>query len=587
MAAGAGPVGGRSIPASMCWRWIRGGPRFSTPAPEPACSRASTPGEAGFRPDLGRRQGSPGAAAAKAMSTRSWSTPPTASVVYAVAGTAAGHVSKSVDGGSTWRTLPASPSRVSALTIDPANPQVLFAAVEGAWTDGNGHSTIAMTSDGGATWRTVLSHDGNLWAIAVDPARPETVYAQGTAGVLVTADGGMTWQSAGTAPAHQPHRSCARPPRSGERSTSPLGKRVSSGQPTAGAPGPHSARPSAGRSRSTSGRRRLSTWAPRKGSRRPSTAGRHGARPTRASSRRPSSRQRPTPRDSSVVYAGTELWPVQERRPRSYVEGAQARTQRGGSRGSCQQCASARQWVTRDPHQHEQGPHLGEGSRQYDRPRQRDRVRPRSPGHRVRRRLGSRRDPKQRRWHHLAQNRTPPRMDRNDRRRPTRIRHALQQLQRCAPPQHRWRRLLELALLSHRRRSCRSTRNRSVRPADALRLDRRRLEQASPTASGKEHRRRQALAIPQVGHAPDRRHRSRHRAERPEHDVRSDTVPGRPADNRRRSHLATIQHEVSRHARSTRSPSTGPAARCTQAPTAPASCAFASTKHEGSRRRRT
>ena len=58
-----------------------------------------------------------------------------------------------------------------------------------------------MTSDGGATWRTVLSHDGNLWAIAVDPASPGTVYAVGTAGVLVTADGGLTWQSAGRAPA--------------------------------------------------------------------------------------------------------------------------------------------------------------------------------------------------------------------------------------------------------------------------------------------------------------------------------------------------------------------------------------------------
>ena len=59
--------------------------------------------------------------------------PTDSSVVYAVSGTAAApfsKVSKSVDGGRTWRRLPASPSVVSALTIDPANPQVLFAAVE-------------------------------------------------------------------------------------------------------------------------------------------------------------------------------------------------------------------------------------------------------------------------------------------------------------------------------------------------------------------------------------------------------------------------------------------------------------------------
>jgi photosystem II stability/assembly factor-like uncharacterized protein len=126
--------------------------------------------------------------------------PTDSSVVYAVAGTAAGHVSKSTDGGRTWHTLPASPGFVSALAIDPGKPHVLFAAVEGAWTDGKGHSTIAMTSDGGATWRTVLSQGGNLWGIAVDPTSPATVYAFGTAGVLVTADGGLTWQSAGRAP---------------------------------------------------------------------------------------------------------------------------------------------------------------------------------------------------------------------------------------------------------------------------------------------------------------------------------------------------------------------------------------------------
>ena len=129
--------------------------------------------------------------------------PTDSSVLYAVSGTAAApfsKVSKSVDGGRTWRTLRASPSVVSALTIDPANPQVLFAAVEGAWTGGRGHSSIAMTSDGGATWRTVLSHDGYLRSIAVDPASPGTVYAVGTAGVLVTADNGRTWTSAGRAP---------------------------------------------------------------------------------------------------------------------------------------------------------------------------------------------------------------------------------------------------------------------------------------------------------------------------------------------------------------------------------------------------
>ena len=172
-AAGVGPAERRSTPASTRWRSIRSGPRSSTPAPEPACSRASTPGEAGHRSGLGKTPRQPGGCRGEGNVFSLVVDPTDSSVVYAVAGLARGHVSKSADGGRTWRTLPASPEiYLHALTIDPANPQILFAAVEGAWTDGKGHSTIAMTSDGGATWRTVLSHDGNLWAIAVDPASP-------------------------------------------------------------------------------------------------------------------------------------------------------------------------------------------------------------------------------------------------------------------------------------------------------------------------------------------------------------------------------------------------------------------------------
>jgi photosystem II stability/assembly factor-like uncharacterized protein len=127
--------------------------------------------------------------------------PTDGSVVYAVAGVTGGHVSKSTNGGRTWRTLPASPDP-DALAIDPANPQVLFATVEGAWneTTRRGSGSIAVTSDGGRTWHTAATYDDNLSSIAVDPASPGTVYAAGTAGVLVSADSGLTWTSAGKAP---------------------------------------------------------------------------------------------------------------------------------------------------------------------------------------------------------------------------------------------------------------------------------------------------------------------------------------------------------------------------------------------------
>ena len=141
----------------------------------------------------------------------------------------------------------------------------------------------------------------------------------------------------------------------------------------------------------------------------------------------------------------------------------------------------------------------------------------------------------------LAPNRTPPRLDLEDRRRPTRIRDALHQLRRWAPPQHRRRLLLEMALLSQigqswaYSQSIRPTRRRSTpRSATPRATFVQPIWQGALTAAN--------TAIPQVRHALHRRDRTRHRASRPEHDVRSDKVPGRPADNGRRSHLATVQH---------------------------------------------
>jgi photosystem II stability/assembly factor-like uncharacterized protein len=126
--------------------------------------------------------------------------PTDSSVVYAVAGVTGGHVSKSTDGGRTWRTLPASPSNASALTIDPANPRVLLVTVEDPWTNGTPHGTIAMTTDGGGTWRSVLRRDDFFQGVEVSPAEPGTVYAvgddhAGNASLFVSAHGGLTWSA--------------------------------------------------------------------------------------------------------------------------------------------------------------------------------------------------------------------------------------------------------------------------------------------------------------------------------------------------------------------------------------------------------
>lgn len=130
--------------------------------------------------------------------------PADGNVIYAVSGITGGRVSKSIDAGRTWRTLLASPTQTAALTIDPASPQILFAAAARSRRDGSRSvqvGTIAMTSDGGESWHTVLRRDTSFYAVASDPASPGTVYALGPSSVLVTADGGSTWRSAGAPPA--------------------------------------------------------------------------------------------------------------------------------------------------------------------------------------------------------------------------------------------------------------------------------------------------------------------------------------------------------------------------------------------------
>ena len=110
------------------------------------------------------------------------------------AGTDTG-VYKSTDGGETWRAVNRGlelreGNWVSALSIDPTNPRVVFA---GASTG------VYKSTDGGETWGRISTRRAN--ALSIDPANPQVIVAAVSDGVIRSADGGETWRSADGLPA--------------------------------------------------------------------------------------------------------------------------------------------------------------------------------------------------------------------------------------------------------------------------------------------------------------------------------------------------------------------------------------------------
>ena len=99
-----------------------------------------------------------------------------------------GGVSKSLDGGHSWRPMVAglTAARVSALALDPAGDGTAYAAV-----DGRG---VFKRVNGG--WRAAtkgLTRE-SVHAVAVDPQDPATVYAGTGAGVFKSTNGAASWR---------------------------------------------------------------------------------------------------------------------------------------------------------------------------------------------------------------------------------------------------------------------------------------------------------------------------------------------------------------------------------------------------------
>lgn len=95
---------------------------------------------------------------------------------------------KSTNGGATWRSGSLPGSSVDALALHPERPATLYAGTD---------EGIYKSTNAGASWRPVnagLSHT-NVDALAIDPQHPQTVYAGTDSGLFRSTDGGRSWRS--------------------------------------------------------------------------------------------------------------------------------------------------------------------------------------------------------------------------------------------------------------------------------------------------------------------------------------------------------------------------------------------------------
>jgi len=88
-------------------------------------------------------------------------------------------------------------------SIDPANPNVIYAGVEGDNSEPRGFQELFKSTDGGATWwaitnglDTLLDSRCRMTTLVIEPSNSDVLYA-GTSGtgVFKSSDGGANWTS--------------------------------------------------------------------------------------------------------------------------------------------------------------------------------------------------------------------------------------------------------------------------------------------------------------------------------------------------------------------------------------------------------
>ena len=121
-------------------------------------------------------------------------------------------VYKSLDGGTSWTRMGLGASEhIAKILVHPEDSRTVWVAAEGPlWSEG-GERGVYQTTDGGATWSRVLqiSDDTGITDLEIDPANPDVLYAAAyqrrravwaflaggpESGIWKSTDGGATWR---------------------------------------------------------------------------------------------------------------------------------------------------------------------------------------------------------------------------------------------------------------------------------------------------------------------------------------------------------------------------------------------------------